>query len=117
MIKAHERKGIRYGYYSIVELNHRWDPQTTSGNLMSLVDVVTPGKTEDSEKLMVKILEWETKAVDASSPFVGHLHLDVRTALIIAMSPAVVKSEIFKYMVFHPEFKYHKVKDFSENGR
>ena len=52
-----------------MQLNHLWDPPTQSRKLAFLSDLVSPGKTEVVDKIMGKILDWETKLVDAGSRF------------------------------------------------
>ena len=63
MLMAHARKEMRNGSVRFVEFTKNWDPQTRTGKLAALVDLVTPSLVGNPDKFMGKLMEWEAKIV------------------------------------------------------
>ena len=86
ILLAHARKEMRNGFYSLLELNSRWDPQTKSMKLVALVDLVTPSPAENADKFMGKLMEWEAKIVETKTSHHVVLPTDIKTAIFISMA-------------------------------
>ena len=68
-------------------MNSKWDPQTKSGKLAALVDLVTTSPVDNADKFIGKLLDWESKAIEAHTCFGVNLPEDVKTAILISMVP------------------------------
>ena len=87
MLMAHAGKEVRNGLYSILELNENWDPQTRTGKLAALVDLVTPSCVDHPDEFMGKLREWEARIVEASKSHQVFLQPEIKTAIFISMAP------------------------------
>ena len=65
MLLTPQKKRVRNGFYSLLEMNSRWDPQRKSGKLAALVDLATTSPVDNANKFVGKLLDWESKAVEA----------------------------------------------------
>ena len=100
MLMTHKNTRISSEFYSLLEMNGRWDPQTKSGKLAALVDLVTTSPVELAENFIGKLLEWEAREVEAHMCFGVLLPEDIKTAILISMAPLEMGRELVENLLF-----------------
>ena len=83
----------------MLEFNSTWDPQTRTGKLAALVDLVTPSPVDNAEKFMSKLMKWEAKTVEANKLHRVVLQPEIKTAILISMAPGKMKRDFQEVIV------------------
>ena len=96
MLLTHQKRRIRNRTYSLLEMSSKWDPQTKSGKLAEWVGLVTTSLVDNADMFIGKLLDWESKAVDAHTYFGINLPVGIKTAILTSMAPTKMRMKLFK---------------------
>ena len=80
-----------------------WDPQTRTGKLAILVDLVTPSPVDNADNCKGKLREREAEMVEANKSHRVISQPEIKMAMFISMAPREMKKELFKKLVFAEE--------------